>query len=155
MPFGRNIQAWRVSRGYSLSALAGKAGLPPSSLEAIESEDGDPSVSLVESLASAIGIPAAWMFGDPKQFALLTTDPEGEAIEVPEPQSLDPVTDQILRGAQQNRELYVLLTVLIQSDDPRIIRAADASLRSLAKQARRPTVPWQSRPSGHFEPPSD
>ena len=155
MPFGRNIRAWRVSRGYSLSALAAKAGLPPSSLEVIEAEDSDPAVSLVESLALAIGIPAAWMFGDPKQFALLTTDSDGEVTEAPEPQSLDPVTDQILRGAQHHRELYVLLTALIQSDDLKIIRAAEASLRSLAKQARRPTVPWQSRPSGHFEPPSD
>lgn len=155
MPFGRNIQAWRVSRGHSVSALAAKAGVPAASLEAIESEECDPSVSMVESLASAIGIPAAWMLGDPKHFELLTTDPDGDVTEAPQPESLDPVTDQILRGAKQDRELYVLLTVLIQSGDPRIIRAAEASLRSLVKQARRPTVPWQSRPSGHFEPPSD
>ena len=155
MPLGRNIQSWRISRGYSLSALAAKAGLPPTVLEVIESEDSDPSVSMLECVALAIGIPAAWLFGDPRQFALLTTDPDGDVTEAPASHSLDPALDQILAGVQQNRELYVLLTVLIQSDDPRIIRAAEASLRSLAKQARRPTVPWQSRPSGHFEPPSD
>jgi hypothetical protein len=29
------------------------------------------------------------------------------------------------------------------------------NLRSLVKQAKQATIPWQNRPSGHFEPPSD
>lgn len=155
MSLGRNIQAWRVSRGHSVSALATKAGLPAVSLEAIESGECDPSASMLETLASAIGIPAGWMFGDPKHLELLTTDPDGDVTDAPGPDALDPVTDQILRSARYERELYVLLTVLLRSGDPRHMRAAEASLRSLVKQARQPTVPWQSRPSGHFEPPSD
>jgi transcriptional regulator with XRE-family HTH domain len=155
MSLGRNIQAWRISRGHSVSAVEARAGLPPDSLEAIESGECDPSVSMLESLASAIGIPAAWMFGDPKHLDLLTTDSDGEVTDAPEPDALDPVTDRILRSARYERELYVLLTVLLRSGDSRIMRAAEASLRSLVKQARQPTVPWQSRPSGHFEPPSD
>jgi len=65
------------------------------------------------------------------------------------------VTERVLRGARHERELYVLLTALLQSGDPKLLLAAETSLRSLVKQARRPTIPWQSRPSGHFEPPSD
>lgn len=33
--------------------------------------------------------------------------------------------------------------------------AAEVNLRSLLKQSRQATVPRQSRPPGHFEPPSD
>jgi hypothetical protein len=110
---------------------------------------------MLETLAAAIGIPAGWMFGDPKHLELLTTDPDGEVTDAPGPDALDPVTERILRSARYERELYVLLTVLLRSGDPKLMRAAEASLRSLVKQSRQPTVPWQSRPSGHFEPPSD
>ncbi|TKS60400.1 MAG: hypothetical protein EWM72_01438 [Nitrospira sp.] len=53
------------------------------------------------------------------------------------------------------RSLYVLLTALIQAGDPKLLRAAEVSLRSLVKQSRQAAAPWQQRPSGHFEPPSD
>jgi transcriptional regulator with XRE-family HTH domain len=155
MSFGRNIQAWRVSRGHSVPGLAARAGVPPDTLEAVESGECDPSVSMLDTLASALGIPAAWMFADPKHLDLLTTDSDGDVTEAPERDHPDPVTERILQSAGRERELYVLLTVLLQNGDPGVIRAAEASLRSLVKQARRPTVPWQSRPSGHFEPPSD
>jgi hypothetical protein len=65
------------------------------------------------------------------------------------------VTDRILAGSRADRSLYVLLTTLMQAGDPKLLRAAEMSLRSLVKQARQATVPWQQRPSGHFEPPSD
>jgi len=68
---------------------------------------------------------------------------------------VDPVMERILLGAHQERELYVLLTVLLQSGEPKLVKAAEASLRSLVKQSRQASVPWQSRPPGHFEPPSD
>jgi hypothetical protein len=54
-----------------------------------------------------------------------------------------------------DRSLYVLLTALMQAGDPKLLRAAEVSLRSLVKQARQATVPWQQHPPGHFEPPSD
>ena len=69
--------------------------------------------------------------------------------------SSDPVTGHILRGNRQSQELYVLLTALLQSGEPKLLRAAEVNLRSLVKQAKTTTVPWQSRPPGHFEPPSD
>ncbi|TAJ07445.1 MAG: XRE family transcriptional regulator [Nitrospirae bacterium] len=155
MPIGPTIQAWRLSKRQSVSGLADKAGLPSSSLEAIESGELDPPVSTLEALALALGIPVPWLYGDPKQLALLTTDPDGEPLFVPSETSVDPVTERVLQGSKEERELYVLLTALLQGGEPKLVRAAEASLRSLVKQSRQSTVPWQSRPSGHFEPPSD
>ena len=155
MAIGPNIQAWRVSRGHSVVALATKAGLPAASLDAIESGEEDPSASTLEALATAIGVPISWLFGDPKHLDVLTADTDGEASESPPSDSIDPVTEGILRSARHERELYVLLTVLLRSGEPKLVRAAEVSLRSLVKQVRPPSVPWQSRPPGHFEPPSD
>jgi transcriptional regulator with XRE-family HTH domain len=155
MSIGPNIQAWRVSRGHSLMALAAKAGLPVDSLEAIETGQTDPSLSVMEAVAGALGVPPSWLHGDPKHLELLTADPDGEEAESPSPDSLDPVIERILVAAQHERELYVLLTRLLQAGDPKLIRAAEVSLRSLVKQAKQATVPWGSRPPGHFEPPSD
>ena len=134
---------------------AAKAGLPAASLDAIESGEQDPSASTLEALASAIGVPASWLFGDPKHLDVLTGDTDEEASESSPSDSIDPVTERILRSARHERELYVLLTALLRSGDPKLVRAAEVNLRSLVKQAKQPTVPWQSRPPGHFEPPSD
>lgn len=155
MPIGQTIQAWRLSRRQSVSALAEKAGLSSASLEGIECGDLDPAASTLDALAVALEIPTSWLYGDPKQLSLLTTDLDGDDIAPPAPDSIDPVTERVLLASRQERELYVLLTALLQSGEPKLIRAAEASLRSLVKQSRQATVPWQSRPPGHFEPPSD
>ena len=155
MPIGSYIQAWRVSRGHSLMALATKAGVPVDFLEAIEAGQTDPSLSTIEAVASALGVPPSWLHGDPKHLELLMADVDGEKSEAPPLDSLDPVIERILIAAQQERELYVLLTRLMQAGDPKLIRAAEVNLRSLVKQAKQATVPWGSRPPGHFEPPSD
>ena len=155
MLIGENLQAWRISRGHSLSALAEKAGLPPSSLEAIESGELDPTASNLGALATALGVPVSWLHGDPKELTLLMED-----LEVPDHDSsrghaIDPVVERILLASRRERTLFALLTAVLQSGEPQLLRAAEANLRSLAKQARQATVPWQSRPPGHFEPPSD
>ena len=62
---------------------------------------------------------------------------------------------QILQENQTGQDLYALLTALLRHGDAKLIRAAEVNLRSLLKQARTADVPWQSRPPGHFEPPSD
>ena len=155
MPIGPHIQAWRLSRGHSVTALATRAGLPAQSLEAIETEQTDPPLSVIESIASALGVPPSWLHGDPKHLELLTADFDGEASDSPPLDTIDPVIEAILTAARHERELYVLLTRLLQAGDPKLIRAAEVSLRSLVKQARQRTVPWESRPPGHFEPPSD
>ncbi|MBM4125506.1 MAG: helix-turn-helix transcriptional regulator [Nitrospira sp.] len=155
MTLGPLIQAWRLSRKQSVSALAEKAGLSVASLEAIEGGDLDPTSSTLEALALALGIPPPWLYGNPAQLALLTTDSDGEEVVSLSRDSPDPVAERIVQASRHERELYVLLTALLQSGEPTLVKAAEASLRSLVKQSRRATVPWQSRPSGHFEPPSD
>ncbi|HEV8539855.1 MAG TPA: helix-turn-helix transcriptional regulator [Nitrospiraceae bacterium] len=155
MTLGASIQAWRLSRKLGVATLAEKTGLPAASLEAIESGELDPPASALASLATALGIPVSWLYSDPRHIQLLTTDPDGEPVESPALTSPDPVTERVLHGLEQERELYVLLTALLQSGEPKLLRAAEASLRSLVKQSRQATVPWQSRPPGHFEPPSD
>jgi len=153
MSIASNIQAWRVSKSQSVMGLAERAGLPVASLEAIESGEWDPPVSMLDALASAIGVPVSWLYGDPAHLErLLDADDRAEAVHA---RTVDPVTERVLLGSREEYELYVLLTAIVLSGDPKLRRAVEASLRSLAKQARQPTVPWQSRPSGHFEPPSD
>jgi transcriptional regulator with XRE-family HTH domain len=155
MPIDSHIQGWGLSRGLSVPALAAKAGLQAHLLEAIESGELDPSASTLETLAPALGVPTSWLFGDPKHLDLLTADADGDVSDPPATDAVDPVMERILRAAHQERELYVLLTALLQSGEPKLVKAAEASLRSLVKQSRQTSVPWQSRPPGHFEPPTD
>ena len=153
MSIASNIQAWRLSKRQPVTALAERAGLPVESLEAIEAGELDPSASMLEILASAIGVPVSWLYGNPEHLErLLDADERAESVQAG---TVDPVTQRILLGSREEHELYVLLTSILMSGEPKLRLAVEASLRSLAKQARQPTVPWQSRPSGHFEPPSD
>jgi transcriptional regulator with XRE-family HTH domain len=149
---GSNIQAWRISRGYSEAALAKKADVSEATLASIESDAFDAPVSIFPAIAGALGVPPSWLWSDPRHLARLM---EGAEEGVATDTSVDPVIEQVLRTANIEPEMYVLLSAIVQSGEPKLLRAAQASLRSLAKQAKQPTVPWESRPSGHFEPPSD
>ena len=155
MPIGENIQAWRKDRGISTASLASKAGMNLEALEAAESGELDPSASLIEALAQGLGIPAPWIYCDPASFKILFEDSDDQSTDSSALDSPDPIMERILSGTRQDRELYVLVTALLQHGDPKLLRAAGVSLRSLLKQARTATVPWQSRPPGHFEPPND
>lgn len=152
MSLGLFIQGWRLSRNQSIESLSDAAGIPAAHLEQIEVDQADPTISTIEALASALRIPPSWLFDSPQSFTCLFTD---SAEEEPDTSQIDPVTDRILTGSHADRSLYVLLTTLMQSGDPKLLRAAEMSLRSLVKQSRQATVPWQQRPSGHFEPPND
>lgn len=153
MSLGQQIQAWRISRGHSIEDLAAKSSLSPHTLDAIEAEEIDPSASVLESLATGLQIPPAWLFHHPASFRTLFDDPE--ETDNPLPTGPDPVTERILAGSRMDRSLYVLLTAIMQSGEPKLLRAAEVNLRSLVKQAKQATIPWQNRPSGHFEPPND
>jgi len=153
MAVAQQIQAWRVSRGYSVDDLATESHLEPHLLEEIEAGEVDPSASLLEALADALRIPPAWLFSHPTSFHILFDDSEENTGSIPP--GPDPVIERILAGSQMDRSLYVLLTAIIQSGEPKLLRAAEVNLRSLVKQAKQATIPWQNRPSGHFEPPSD
>jgi transcriptional regulator with XRE-family HTH domain len=154
MSIGPFIRGWRFSKNQSIESLSAAAGISSTLLEEIdEAGQTDPSTSTIEALASALRIPPSWLFHNPQSFECLFTDSaEGEE---PDSSQIDPVTDRILAGSHADRSLYVLLTTLMQAGDPKLLRAAEMSLRSLVKQSRQATVPWQQRPSGHFEPPSD
>lgn len=153
MSIGQFIQSWRLYKNQSIESLSDAAGIPNALLEQIEADQTDPTTATIEALASALRIPPSWLFDNPRSFEYLFTDSEeGEERDTSQ---IDPVTDRILAGSHTDRSLYVLLTTLIQGGDPKLLRAAEMSLRSLVKQSRQATVPWQQRPSGHFEPPSD
>ena len=153
MSIGALIHAWRLAKNQSLASLSASAGISTSLLEQIESEEIDPSAAILEALAAALRIPPGWLFDSPQSFACLFND--GEDEEEPDGTCPDPLTERIVAGSRMDRSLYVLLTTLVQAGDPKLLRAAEMSLRSLVKQSRQATVPWQQRPSGHFEPPSD
>ena len=153
MPIGAHIQAWRVSRGLSLDFLSLETGFSLQTLEDIEAEVLDPSTQTLESIATAIKIPVAWLFTHPATFTQLFHEPDEAESVIPD--NPDPVTERILTGSRMDRSLYVMLTALIQSGEPKLLKAAEMSLKSLVKQSKQSTVPWQNRPSGHFEPPSD
>lgn len=149
------LQAWRKARQYSVVKLADESGVERAVIEAIEAGETDPSVSIVESLAKALALPPSWLYSSPQAIDLLLGDPDEDGSLAPDLDSPDPVTERILQGSQIERDLYVLLTALLRHGDPKLLRAAEVNLRSLLKQAKTTTVPWQTRPSGHFEPPSD
>jgi len=154
MALAQMIQAWRVSKGYSVEDLAAESHLQPHILEEIEAGEVDPSASLLEALAGALKIPPAWLFNHPTSFHILFDDPEDTHTHSIPP-SPDPIVERILTGSRMDRSLYILLTAIMQSGEPKLLRAAEVNLRSLVKQAKQATIPWQNRPSGHFEPPSD
>jgi transcriptional regulator with XRE-family HTH domain len=153
MSIGPHVQAWRASRKLSVASLSEASGISFDFLEQIEAELADPPASTLAALAGALGIPIPWLFENPQHFDALFKDADDG--EEPASSQVDPVTEHILGGYRMDRSLYVLLTVLMQAGDPKLLRAAEVSLRSLVKHTRQATVPWQQRPSGHFEPPSD
>jgi transcriptional regulator with XRE-family HTH domain len=149
MRFGERIAAWRLARRVAPEDLARRAGLDPTRLEAIERGDEDPTASILTSLASGLGVPPGWLHDDPKRLLALTAD-DDEGTSGP-----DPVTERILAASQTERTLFALVAQLVSAAEPRLVRAAKVSLLSLVKQIPKTTVPWESRPPGHFEPPSD
>ena len=153
MHIGQRIQAWRISRNQSVGSLSDMAGISADLLAQIEAEQADPPATTIQALAAALRIPPAWLFDSPQSFDYLFQGSEDS--EEAAASSVDPVTDRILTGSYRDRSLYVLLTAIMQAGDPKLLRAAETSLRSLVKQSRHTLVPWQQRPSGHFEPPND
>jgi transcriptional regulator with XRE-family HTH domain len=154
---GLFIRAWRLSQQQSVEELAEKAGIPASRLDAFETDDRDISLSNMELVAQGLGIPVAWLHTDPAEFELLfkTEEEESDPEIQPAPWRADPLFARIREGSRRDRPLYTLLTALLEAGDPKLVRAAEVNLKSLLKQSRQAALPWQSRPPGHFEPPSD
>jgi transcriptional regulator with XRE-family HTH domain len=149
---GERIRAWRSYRNLEQSALESVAKLAPGSLDAIESGREDPPASTLDALAQVFGIPSPWLFGEPRTLMALVDEEDADDRMLAD---VDPVTTDILRATDQQRDLFALLARVIHSGDSKLLRAAEVNLKSLIRQIPRTTVPWQTRPSGHFEPPSD
>lgn len=65
------------------------------------------------------------------------------------------VLDALRSASPEERDLFYLLSMLIQEGDPKLIRAVEVNLRSLVKQTRRSEIPWANRRPGNFDPPDD
>jgi len=102
---------------------------------------------MLEALASALGVPAAWLHGDPKHMELLIEgDGDGETTQSG---NVDPVTERILLWSREERELYVLADLHINvrrsqvaagrgSQPPQPCQAGEATHRAVAVAAPRP-----------------
>jgi transcriptional regulator with XRE-family HTH domain len=153
MEIGKNIQRWRMKRGLSVKDVERHAKMAPEMLEHVESGDLDPTASTLSAIADVFGIPAPWLYSNPEQFLSLLQ--EDVLTEDDLRGSVDPVTDRILRAKGGHRDLFHLLASLIEHGDPKLLLAAEANLKSLVKETRRPLIPWASRQPGNFDPPND
>jgi hypothetical protein len=67
----------------------------------------------------------------------------------------DPITVQLRRATPRERELFAMLAALIEHGDEKHLRAVEMNLRSLMKETRKSSIPWENRQPGNFDPPSD
>lgn len=63
MKFGREIRRRRKAIGWTLEVLAEKSGLSPHYLSTVERDARDPSLSTIEALAKAFGVPTGELLG--------------------------------------------------------------------------------------------
>ena len=149
------LHQWCQYRHLTLSQVSHQSGIELETLQSVQNGSIDPSLSLLETLAQHLHIPTSWLHSDPQAIQRLWNDPDEEQPELPTDHSIDPIFERLIQAHRQHSELFALLTNLVHFGDPKLIRAAQVNLQSLSKQIRATTVPWGSRPSGHFEPPSD
>jgi len=157
MSIGHCLRRWRLKRGLSASEVEQKAGLSPASVQSLETGQMDPPVSMIASIADVFGIPVSWLFGDPDQLEALVLEHSEKRLDgdATLERSVDPVIEQILRAQPGGRNLFHLLSVLIQNGEEKHLRAAEVNLRSLIKQTRASLIPWENRQPGNFDPPND
>ncbi|MCI0527071.1 MAG: helix-turn-helix transcriptional regulator [Nitrospira sp.] len=151
MSLGSHIQRWRIKRRLSMAEVEKGASMAPGSLESLEAGEMDPTASTLSAIAQVLGIPVSWFYGDPDHLETLMQDETEAELS----HSVDPVTERILRAKRQGRELFFLLSALIEHGDPRLLMAAETNLRSLVKETHRSPIPWANRQPGNFDPPSD
>jgi transcriptional regulator with XRE-family HTH domain len=62
MNLGKSIQTCRLQRGLSQADLAKSAGISVSYLSMLENSKRDPTISTVQQIASALGVPIEILF---------------------------------------------------------------------------------------------
>lgn len=149
------LHQWCQCQHLTLAQLSEQTGIALETVRSVQEGSIDPSLSLLNTLAEQLHIPTSWLLHDPQVMERLWNDPDEEDPELPDDHSIDPMFTRMIQAYRQHPELFVLLTNLVQYEDPKLIRASQVNLQSLVKQIRKTTLPWGSRPPGHFEPPSD
>lgn len=149
------LQQWCQYRQLTLAQLSDQTDITLDSLESLHNGSMDPSLSLLDTIANQLAVPTSWLHDDPQVIERLWNDADEDEPVLPEDLSIDPLFERMIQVRRDYPDLFVLLTNLIHHGDPKLIRAAHVNLQSLSKQIRATTLPWGSRPPGHFEPPSD
>ncbi len=149
------LREWYQYRKLTLTHLADQTGLELKYLKSIQNRSADPPLSDLHIIAKHLDIPTSWLHHDPLAIQRVWNDADEEEPELPGDHAIDPLFERMIQVRRDHPELFVLLTNLVHHGDPKLIRAAQVNLQSLAKQIRATTLPWGSRPPGHFEPPSD
>ena len=149
------LKQWCQYRQLTLAQLSEQTGVTLQNIESIHNGSQDPPLSLLETIATQLGIPPSWLHYDPQTIQRVWNDADEEEPELPDHHSIDPIFERMIQVRHEHPELFVLLTNLVHHGDPKLIRAAQVNLQSLSRQIRATTLPWGSRPPGHFEPPSD
>ena len=101
------VRAHRESRGLSIGALAEKAGISKTSLSKIESSVGNPSLDLLNRIASALDVPVGTLFGveSHPQLQIIRRD-EGKVITSESGLSIRTL---LVEGRNHRTEIYELL----------------------------------------------
>jgi transcriptional regulator with XRE-family HTH domain len=66
---GDNIRMIREQQGYSMNALAKKAGIAYATLNAIERSTKSPSIDTISLLSEALNIPISYLLGEKQESA--------------------------------------------------------------------------------------
>ena len=149
------LKQWCQYRQLTLAQLSDQTGIELKNVESVQNGSLDPSLSLLDMIASQLQIPTSWLHYDPEIIQRVWNDADEEEPELPKDHSMDPIFERMIQVRHDHPDLFVLLTNLVHHGDPKLIRAAHVNLQSLSKQIRATSLPWGSRPPGHFEPPSD
>jgi transcriptional regulator with XRE-family HTH domain len=149
------LQLWCQYRQLTMAQLADQTGIELKNLESVHQGSLDPSLSMLATIAHGLTIPTSWLHYNPQVIQRVWNDADEDEPELPDPHDIDPIFERMIQVRHEHPDLFVLLTNLVHHGDPKLIRAAQVNLQSLSKQIRATTVPWGSRPPGHFEPPSD
>ncbi|MEU4657116.1 XRE family transcriptional regulator [Streptomyces sp. NPDC023723] len=75
----RNVRRWRTERGFTLDALAGRAGVSRGMLIQIEQARTNPSLGTVVKIGDALGVSIPTLL-DHEQAATVRVVPAGEAV---------------------------------------------------------------------------
>jgi transcriptional regulator with XRE-family HTH domain len=101
------VRAYRESRGFSLGALAEKAGISKTSLSKIEAGQGNPSLDILCRIASALHVPVGTLFGEESrpQLQVMRRD-QGEVITSESGLVIRPL---LMEGRNYRTEIYEML----------------------------------------------